>query len=631
MTITIYSFTLMVASLFAISIYLYNIIRSIRKGSANPVSIVFISFNVVMLIWSVSFAIFHFSQNRLISQFWFKVGAVGYCLFIPLMLHLTLLVFIKHRITNYRWLLIISSTIGTIFIIAYVTSNLSFLEFTYSNGVWSHSFLYVPAWFVLYLLFFIFCTSACLYMAVKSFFSESSEQRIQGKIILASTLFCTIFGMFVNVIAPALKLNFIPAICDISIIVYLYSMRYIIEHYDLINICPEIVATDILERINDMVFLTDAEGLIIFFNESAGINIKYKSHELFGRHISIIVGDNSSLFKTNTNINMEVEIYTSDREAIPVRASISPIRCFKDNIGRLYVFHDLRMLFQLGQEVSQKQTLANTVIAANEKLTELDRMKSEFLCNISHELRTPLNLIISSLQLMDKKDSSKEIDLVAYRKYFNIVLQNSYRLTRMVNNIIDTARIDSGYLHMYQSNNDIVHFVEDIVDGVRMYAQEKGLSITFDTEIEEKIIAFDPDKIERVFLNLLSNAIKFTNKGGEISVAIKDGTDFIEISVGDTGIGISKQDQEIIFDKFIQADKSLARSCEGSGIGLSLVKALVEMHKGKITLQSELNKGSVFTVILPTYLIEQDNEIYTQYSTGFGKQKVNIEFSDIYL
>ena len=232
---------------------------------------------------------------------------------------------------------------------------------------------------------------------------------------------------------------------------------------------------------------------------------------------------------------------------------------------------------------------------------------------------------------MEKKGDIKGLDLVAHRKYFNIVLRNSYRLTRMVNNIIDTTRIDAGHLNMYQSNNDIVHFVEEIVYGVRIYAKEKGLSITFDTEIEEKITAFDPDKMERVFLNLLSNAIKFTNKGGEISVAIKDGTDFIEISVGDTGIGISKQDQEVIFDRFIQADKSLARSCEGSGIGLSLVKALVEMHKGSITLQSELNKGSVFTVILPTYLIEQDNEIYTQYSTGFGEQKMNIEFSDIYL
>ena len=632
MTITIYSTFLLIISLLTISIYLYNIIRSISKKNSNPIVIVFIAFNVVMLVWSISFAFFHFSIDPYSSKFWYKIGAVGYCLFIPLMFHLSLLIFLQHKIMGYRWSLVLAYIIGLMFVITYVESDLMHLQFIYIKGVWNPITLKIPVWYVLYLLYFMICVGICFTFAIKGYISQSKDVKRQGKIMLISIVVCSAFGLFVNVIAPWLRLTSVPAICDMGIVIYLYTVRYIIEHYDLINICPEIVATDILERIDDMVFLTDAEGRIIYSNESATSTIKYNPRYILGKNISIVIGDNAHvLTKDITEVSSEIRIYTSEGEPVPVRISISPIMCMKNSVGKLYVFHDLRMLYQLGQEVSQKQTLANTVIAANEKLTELDKLKSDFICNISHELRTPLNLITSSLQLMNNKSESTGIDLVTHRKCFSVILQNTYRLTRLINNIIDTTRIDAGYLNMYHSNNDIVHFLEDIVDGVRMYAQEKCISITFDTDIEEKIIAFDTDKIERVFLNLLSNAIKFTNKGGDISVVLKDGTDFIEISVVDTGIGISKQDQEIIFDRFIQADKSLARNCEGSGIGLSLVKALVEMHHGQIRVESELNKGSTFTVALPVYQIEQDGISCIQYRAGLEKQRVNIEFSDIYL
>jgi len=175
--------------------------------------------------------------------------------------------------------------------------------------------------------------------------------------------------------------------------------------------------------------------------------------------------------------------------------------------------------------------------------------------------------------------------------------------------------------------------VEDITLSVAEYIENKGLSLIFDTEIEELVMACDPDKIERIILNLISNAVKFTEPGGTILVNIKQGIKTIIISVNDTGIGISKNKQKIIFQRFVQVDKSLARKHEGSGIGLSLVKSLVKMHKGAITVESESNKGSEFIIELPIYLVDDKKSKGNtkDYILEGNVEKIKIEFSDIYL
>lgn len=163
------------------------------------------------------------------------------------------------------------------------------------------------------------------------------------------------------------------------------------------------------------------------------------------------------------------------------------------------------------------------------------------------------------------------------------------------------------------------------------YVENRSISLIFDTEIEEKVIACDPDKIERVMLNLLSNAIKFTGEDGQISVKIYIKDNNVCISVKDTGIGISEEMKTIIFDRFIQVDKSISRNREGSGIGLSLVKSLVELHKGSIAINSVIGQGSEFIVSLPDILIENDcEENYFNSLEDQRVERINIEFSDIY-
>lgn len=269
-----------------------------------------------------------------------------------------------------------------------------------------------------------------------------------------------------------------------------------------------------------------------------------------------------------------------------------------------------------------------------EELMEYDKVKTEFFANISHELRTPLNVICSTIQLLTSIDQSKEIGDEKIKYYFSIMKQNSLRLLRLINNLIDTTKVDGGYLHLNLKNGDIVYVVEEISQSVAEYIKTHGITLIFDTELEEKIMCFDEEKIERVILNILSNAVKFTDKNGTIYVNIYDKGNSIQISIRDTGIGIPKDKLEFIFERFAQIDKSTTRKSEGSGIGLALVKSLVDIHGGSIMAHSEVGRGSEFIITLPIKTISDEginnSIIHKEVEHSKYIESLSIEFSDIY-
>lgn len=269
-------------------------------------------------------------------------------------------------------------------------------------------------------------------------------------------------------------------------------------------------------------------------------------------------------------------------------------------------------------------------VEANTRMQKTLKMQEEFFTNISHELKTPLNVIYSTIQLFNIyfKNGSLEEKKDTVLKYISTITQNCHRLSKLINNIVDISKIEAGFYELNLSNNNIVKIVEDIVMSVTDYTRSKGLDIIFDTDEEEKIIACDPEKIERIILNLLSNAIKFTEKGGKIYVNIQDKDKFIEISVCDNGIGIDSNHLDLIFDRFRQVDKSLSRNAEGTGIGLSLVKSIVELHGGTIHVESKFGKGSKFTVMLPVRKVTKENMLYSSNMKN-KNESIKIELSDI--
>lgn len=262
-----------------------------------------------------------------------------------------------------------------------------------------------------------------------------------------------------------------------------------------------------------------------------------------------------------------------------------------------------------------------------------EKLRTDFFANLSHEFRTPLNVILGSIQLQELyvNNDIKNKNSDKYKRTLRSMKQNCYRLLRLVNNLIDITKIDTGFYNLELENYDIVNLIKNIVFSVEDYVVKQKLSIKFISGIENMIIACDPEKIERVVLNLLSNSIKFTPPGGEIVVNINNENNNIIITVSDTGLGIPKDKIMNIFDRFLQINESLTRNYEGSGIGLSLVKSIIEMHKGEVYVESKLNKGSKFFIKLPIKIIrDSDFKNDIKLTSIANVERMNIEFADIY-
>lgn len=265
------------------------------------------------------------------------------------------------------------------------------------------------------------------------------------------------------------------------------------------------------------------------------------------------------------------------------------------------------------------------------KAVESEKSKTEFFTNISHEFKTPLNVILGIIQLLNLQMSNNQMDKVSYNKYIQMMKQNCYRLLRLINNLLDITKIDSGYMELNFKNHDIINIIEDVTLSVAEYAKNKGITIIFDTEIEEKVMCCDEEKIERIILNLLSNSIKYNKETGKIFVNVYDREEEILISVKDTGIGIPVDKLSEVFDRFKQVDTSLHRVNEGSGIGLALVKSIVEKHDGEIIVSSVYGEGTEFIVKLPVKILEEEKDkCKCDCSVNSLVERINIEFSDIY-
>jgi PAS domain S-box-containing protein len=385
----------------------------------------------------------------------------------------------------------------------------------------------------------------------------------------------------------------------------------------------------------DAVIIHDEEERIIFANNSAAKLLGFSDYkEVLGKNILDIMKIHPDY---KEEINKRRDSVLGDIIALPcleqrlIRKDGSVV--IAEVSAMSYLKNGSKNIMLIARDITEKKQAIEDRIQLEEAL-EYDKLKTEFFSNISHEFRTPLNIILGTLQLIESMHNIPE-KCAYYDKfngYFKMMRQNCYRLLRLINNLIDITRSDSGFLNINLVNYDIVSVVEDVCQSVVGYAETNGISILFDTDIEEKVMAFDPDKIERVMLNLLSNAIKFSKTSGKIDINLYDKPQSIIISVKDDGIGIPEEMKERVFDRFTQVDNLFTRGAEGSGIGLSLVTALVEAHGGTIRVESELDKGSNFIIELPAVLISEDenkNMVY-QLNVVDKIERINIEFSDIY-
>jgi len=284
-----------------------------------------------------------------------------------------------------------------------------------------------------------------------------------------------------------------------------------------------------------------------------------------------------------------------------------------------------------------------------QKLHEVDEIKTRFFTNISHEFRTPLTLILGpAKQLLDRTEEEKT------RVTADLIHRSALKLKRLVDELLDISKIESGEMKLKACPVNLVSVLKEITLSFSSLAERKKINYRLNWEVDKVIAYIDRTKINKIFSNLLSNAFKFTPEGGEVEVSIKitsgkgvenvvkEGlinNNHVCISVRDTGIGIPRDQMEKIFDRFYQVDSQHTREYEGTGIGLSLTKELVELHHGKIEVESEEGKGSTFRILIPlgkTHLrpeeiCEEKTEKVTRGEPQKGQEIVESEVEDLNL
>ena len=242
--------------------------------------------------------------------------------------------------------------------------------------------------------------------------------------------------------------------------------------------------------------------------------------------------------------------------------------------------------------------LADGVNAMSARLGELDELKAGFLSNVSHELRTPIASLKQTAALLDEQAVGPLND--DQRELMQVITSNSQRLGALINDLLDTARLEAGKVELRIEAVDLADLVREVVRTVAPLALEKELRVVMRPAAETPPVSADPLRIEQVLVNLLSNAIKFTPDGGEVTITCApDGHGMVECAVSDTGVGIPAEDLPAVFDKFHQVDAARTAKVKGTGLGLTIVKHLVENHGGSIRVESSVGVGTVFTFALP--------------------------------
>lgn len=260
------------------------------------------------------------------------------------------------------------------------------------------------------------------------------------------------------------------------------------------------------------------------------------------------------------------------------------------------------------------------------RIKEKNKFKTEFLSNVAYDIKKPINKIFeTNNNLIENKGKYNSENI---NNHTRLVKQNCYRLIRLLSNVEYVSRIDNGTCTLELRKCDIVKLLENIVKISKTYTDKKGIDISFKSEVNKKILSLDIDKVEKIILNILSNAIKFTDTGGRIDINLYMENEQVCISIKDTGIGIPKDKTEVIFENFEQLDTTLSRGCEGTGMGLSVVKKLANLNNIKINVESELNKGSEFIITLPNNIVSKNIKLQDKFAQD---EKIDIEFSDIYL
>lgn len=372
----------------------------------------------------------------------------------------------------------------------------------------------------------------------------------------------------------------------------------------------------------DFISIIDSDGCFTQINPAFAARLGYTQEALMGRSVFDFI------FPEDRNYAWQV--FSGLAKTGVVRGFRNRFVCQGGEIG--YLENNLKYMEDSGRCIAiardltgQREMEARNILL--EETVAFERTKSEFFAGLSHEFKTPLNIILSTLDLVRLK-SRKEDEArfqSQYEKFFEYAYQNCYKLLRLSSNLLDASRMESGYysLHMVQTRLDAL--LRGTVEAAEVYANARSVSLGFDGP--EAWLACDEDAVERILLNLLSNAIKNNHPGGRVWVTLTEEPTLFRVTVEDNGVGIPAESLPTIFHKFMTSRNPISGQREGSGIGLSLVKSLTELHGGNVTAESQVGTGSRFTFTLARNLAPQREA--ERPSTDAMASVVRLELSDV--
>jgi len=259
----------------------------------------------------------------------------------------------------------------------------------------------------------------------------------------------------------------------------------------------------------------------------------------------------------------------------------------------------------IAKNITERKQAEEALKEANEKLIEYNQLKDEFVSTASHELRTPLSIIMGAIRLILDEIPGKIVD--EQRDILATAMENVKRLARIVDSLLTISKIESGKVDLHKTAVNICELIKDTVSYYKLLAEEKELSLDYEVPEEGIDICLDPDRTKEILINLISNSIKFTPERGWVKVTCAERNGEVLVSVQDSGVGIAKEDIPKLFDKFTQFGRKVGPGEKGTGLGLAITKNLVDMHNGRIEVESKVDQGTTFTISLPLTVSEKDD------------------------
>lgn len=372
----------------------------------------------------------------------------------------------------------------------------------------------------------------------------------------------------------------------------------------------------LLEAAPDAIIEVDGAGKIQLVNRVTEKLFGYERRELLGQPIEILIPDevrerhvqHRSHFLSHPvarpmGTGLALEGRRKDGSRFPVEISLSPV----ESEGGLYVTAAIRdvterkhadeLLREVQEKFNRELAAANQELGLrNKEVERANRLKSEFLASMSHELRTPLHTIIGFSELLSEE--LKGPLNASQKRFLEHIHRDSLHLLALINDILDLSKIEAGKLDLHREVFEVRAAIEEAVTTIRPQCDAKSIRLDSNLQVTVPVHA-DPLRFKQILLNLLSNAVKFTPEGNSIRVDAQISDGFVQIVVGDTGIGVPKEFHETIFDKFRQLGATTKGVREGTGLGLAITRELVTKQGGQIWMESEPGKGSRFTFTIP--------------------------------